>query len=152
LQYYFRRENLSLIAGVTWWNLYFQIFPGTIKAPRMIEFLAPLQSDLPGPLLLIGRGCAAIAAGHARLRRRPEGSPDARAAAGYAPELNPIQYIWGHLEHNEIWNLCPRDLWQFSAAARAALRGMHRHPRLVGAFWKEPDLRLSTAHRLSGKS
>jgi len=59
---------------------------------------------------------------------------------GYAPELNPVEYIWGHLKKQEIPNLCPRELWQLSDAARAALRRMRRRPTLVRAFWKQADL------------
>jgi len=59
---------------------------------------------------------------------------------GYAPELNPVEYIWGHLKKQEIPNLFPRELWQLSDAARAALRRMRRRPTLVRAFWKQADL------------
>src|SRR5213594_18830 len=27
---------------------------------------------------------------------------------GYAPELNPIQYIWGYWKQHELPNLCPK--------------------------------------------
>jgi DDE superfamily endonuclease len=37
---------------------------------------------------------------------------------GYAPELNPVEHIWGYLKEHELPNLCPRELWQLSAAAR----------------------------------
>ena len=59
---------------------------------------------------------------------------------GYAPELNPVEHIWGYLKHHEIPNLCPRELWELSAAARAALRRMRRRPTLVRAFWKQAGL------------
>jgi transposase len=59
---------------------------------------------------------------------------------GCAPELNPVEHIWGHLKQHELANLCPRELWQLSAAARAALRRRRRRPTLVTAFWKQADL------------
>ena len=36
--------------------------------------------------------------------------------------------------------ICPRELWQLSAAARDALRRMRRRPTLVTAFWKQAEL------------
>jgi transposase len=59
---------------------------------------------------------------------------------GYAPELNPVEYIWGHLKKHELPNLCPRDFAQLGYNARLALRRMRRRPTLVTAFWKQSGL------------
>ena len=32
------------MAGVTWWNFYFRLFPGTIRSPQVIEFLGALAA------------------------------------------------------------------------------------------------------------
>jgi transposase len=72
--------------------------------------------------------------------RAQEGRLTLEFLPGYAPELNPVEYIWGHLKQHQIANLRPRELWQLSAAARAALRRMRRRPRLVTAFWKQAEL------------
>ncbi len=58
----------------------------------------------------------------------------------YAPELNPVEYIWGHWKQHEIPNFCPKDLVQLSQQARKALRRMRRRPTLVTAFWKQAKL------------
>jgi hypothetical protein len=42
LQFYFNWKTLSVIAGVTLWNFYFQIFERTIKSEQIIEFLKHL--------------------------------------------------------------------------------------------------------------
>ena len=44
------------MAGITWWNFYFQLFPGAIKAPQIIEFLQHLMRHLRRPLLVIWDG------------------------------------------------------------------------------------------------
>src|SRR5207249_7819112 len=43
LQYSFNWKCLSAIAGITIWSFYFRLFPGSIKAPEVIEFLEHLQ-------------------------------------------------------------------------------------------------------------
>jgi transposase len=30
---------------------------------------------------------------------------------GYAPELNPIEYIWGYWKQRALRNVCPKDYW-----------------------------------------
>src|SRR5207237_8017280 len=42
LQYHFNWKTLSAMAGVTWWNFYFRLFPGAIRSPQIIEFLMQL--------------------------------------------------------------------------------------------------------------
>ena len=39
----------------------------------------------------------------------------------YAPELNPVEYLWGHWKHHELPNVCPHDLWQLTGGARRTL-------------------------------
>jgi transposase len=58
----------------------------------------------------------------------------------YAPELNPVEYIWPYWKQHELPNLFPKDHWQLSEGARRALRRMRRRPRLITAFWKQASL------------
>jgi transposase len=57
----------------------------------------------------------------------------------YAPELNPVEYIWGHWKHHELPNFCPRDFTQLSYYARRALARMHHRPTLVMAFCEQAE-------------
>ena len=89
--------------------------------------------------------------GRQALKRAPRaGRPPQLSAAdrrltlewlpGYAPELNPVEHIWGYLKEHELPNLCPRQRWELSAAARAAWRRMRSRPTWVMAFWKKVEL------------
>ena len=53
LEFNFNWELLSAIAGMTFWNFYFQLFPKTIRSAQVIEFLGHLKRHLRGPLLVI---------------------------------------------------------------------------------------------------
>ena len=44
---------MSVIAGVTFWNFYFQIFEETIRSEQIIEFLQHLLRHIQGDILLI---------------------------------------------------------------------------------------------------
>jgi hypothetical protein len=56
LQYHFNWKTLSAIAGVTWWNFYFRLFPGALRSPQIIEFLSHLLRHIPGKLRIVGDG------------------------------------------------------------------------------------------------
>jgi transposase len=141
LQYHFRWHMLSAIAGITVWRFYFRLFPGTIRSPQVVLFLRHLLRHVPGQLLIIWDGLAVhrsrvvrafVEAQHGRITL-------ARLPA-YAPELNPVEFIWGHWKHHELPNLCPKDFGELSGHARRALRRMRRRTPLVEAFWHQAGL------------
>jgi len=141
LQFHFNWKTLSVIAGITWWRFYFQLFPGAIKAPQIIEFLEHLMRHLRRPLLVIWDGLP----GHRSILVRDFVAAQGERLTlewlpGYAPELNPVEHIWSYLKEHELPNLCTRELWELSSAARDALRRMRRRPTLVAAFWKQAEL------------
>jgi len=58
----------------------------------------------------------------------------------YAPELNPVEYIWGYWKHHELPNFCPKTFTELSYHAIQALKRMRRRPKLIMAFWKQAEL------------
>jgi transposase len=141
LQYCFNWKMLSAMAGVTWWNFYFRLFPGTIRSPQVIEFLAYLMRHIPGQLLVVWDG---LAAHRSRIVwdfvRQQQGRLWVEYLPAYAPELNPVEYLWSHWKQHELPNFCPTTFGQLSHRALRALRRMRRRPTLVMAFWQQADL------------
>jgi transposase len=141
LQYHFNWRMLSAMAGVTWWNFYFRLFPGAIRSPQIILFLTHLLRHIPGKLLIVWDGLP----GH-RSRavwefiRQQRGRLWVEFLPGYAPELNPVEYLWSHWKQHELPNFCPTTFGQLSMHARRALRRMRRRPTLVYAFWDQAEL------------
>lgn len=111
LQYSFNWKQLSLIAGVTVANFYFRFFHGAIKAPQLVEFLRNLARQIPGRLLIVWDG---LPAHRSRLVRHFVESLDGRIVRerlpAYAPELNPVEYLFGYAKQRELANLCLRAI------------------------------------------
>ena len=106
-----------------------------MKALEIIDFSKHLMRRLPRPLLVIcGRlpdhdsvdVRAFVAAQRGRLML--EWLP------GYAPELNPVEHLWAHLQNHEDSEPLPRDLLGAEHRGSRALRRMRRRPTLVTAF------------------
>ena len=143
LQYSFSWHQLSAIAGVTFWQFYFRLFPGSIKGPQIVEFLAALTRQIPGPLLVVWDGLRAHKSNIVRdYLEREDVDIQLAFLPAYAPELNPVEYLWSHLKNHEIGNLCAHRLTQVSDFARRRLRSMQRRPKLVTAFWAQAELSL----------
>ena len=141
LQYHFNWKTLSAIAGVTWWNFYFRLFPGAIRSPQIIEFLSHLSRHIPGKLMIVWDGLPGHRS-HAvwEFVQQQRGRLWLEYLPGYAPELNPVEYLWSHWKQHELPNFCPQDFGQLSVHARRALQRMRRRPTLVCAFWEQAQL------------
>jgi transposase len=117
------------------------LFPGTIAGPQVVEFLQHLLRHLRGKLLVIWDG---LPAHRSRVvkdfliqhKRRLE----VEFLPAYAPELNPVEYLWGYWKEHELPNFCPKSFGELSHHALRALRRMRRRPPLVAAFWKQAEL------------
>lgn len=143
LQYPFNWKQLSAIAGMTIYRFYFRLFPGAIKGAHLVEFLSALHQTIDRKLLVIWDGLPA----HRSRRVRAfietlHGAIQLEQLPAYAPELNPVEYLWGYLKHHALANFCAHDLAQLSDVARQKLRSMQRRATLVTAFWKQAELPL----------
>ena len=137
----FNWKSLSIIGGLALWRFYFQMHPGSIKSPQVIEFLRHLQRHIPGKRMILWDGAPihrsvlvksfiASTRGRILIERLP----------AYAPELNPVEYMWGHLKNHEIGNLIVTKAWELSREATAALRRMRRRPVIITACYTQSEL------------
>jgi len=130
-----------MAAGITLWQFYFRLYEGSMGKEEVVDFLKHLSKQISQPILLIWDRLP----GHrSRLVQdylvSLNGKIEAYYLPAYAPELNPVEYIWAHLKQHELANFCPRDLWSLSAEARSALRSMQRRKTIVTACWKQASL------------
>ena len=135
LQYHFNWETLSAMAGVTWWNFYFRLFPGAIRSPQIILFLSHLLRPIPGKLLIVWDGLP----GH-RSRavwdfvRQQRGRLWLEFLPAYAPELTRSS-ISGRTGSNTSCPTSVRRPSDSSALTRAALCAACA----VGPPWSAPS-------------
>ena len=126
---------------ITLLNFYFRIYEGSVKAEQVVDFLRHLMRHLPGKLLIVWDG---LSAHRSKLVKEfvagQRGQIWLERLPAYAPELNPVEYIWGYWKKHELPNFCPRDYFQLSTQARKALGRMRKRKTLVTAFWKQSEL------------
>jgi transposase len=141
LQYSFSWKQLSMIAGLSFWRFYFRFFPGAIKSPQIVQFLRALQATIGRKLLIIWDR---LQAHRSRLVRhyveQQRGEIALEYLPPYAPDLNPVECIWGYLKSHAMPNFCARDLAHLGHHASTRLRSMQRRSSLVTAFWKQAEL------------
>lgn len=107
----------------------------------MVVFLRHLLRHVPGKILVIWDG---LRSHRSKLVRSFVAIKKKRLELeflpAYAPELNPVEYIWGYMKHHELPNFCPKTFGELGYYGRKALRRMRRRPTLISAFWKQAEL------------
>lgn len=144
LRFNFNWKSVSAIAGLSRESFYFQLHQGAIKSVQVIEFLQALHRQLPGKILLLWDGAPIHRSRTvtAFLATQNDWLHVARLPA-YAPELNPVEYLWGYWKKTELANFCAKDIWELSYVATQALkriRRRRRRPELIAAFFAQAEL------------
>jgi len=142
LQHHFSWKQLAAIAGVSWYSIFFKLYPGTIRQEQVIDFLGHLLRYLKGKILVVWDG---LRSHHGRMVREFVASTEGRLCIdflpAYAPELNPVEYLWGYWKMRELPNFCASDYRNLSdVALRGLQRIRRRRSTLVRAFWKQAEL------------
>lgn len=144
-------ENLSAIATLVVpperdrVACYFRLHPrATITTPLVLSFLRQLSRQLgTTPFLVVWDRLqphrTAIVQGFLRTH----------AGAGsvflppYAPELNPVEYLWNYLKTNPLANLPLIDITTLTTTTRTHARRLQRTPLLLRSFIDHSPLSLS---------
>lgn len=147
----FNWKKLSVSAAIGYrWDgrrsrLFFQIRPGSYNAESLISFLKDLRRHLRGErAILVWDGLP----GH-KSREMKEYLESQRSwlqvemLPGYAPDLNPVETLWGNLKGQELANRCAEDLGEVAIAVRGGMARVRRCRELPFSFLQHAGLSLS---------
>jgi hypothetical protein len=131
----FNWKRLSAIGGLITTpstrrvGLCLRLHPGSIKQPQIIEYLKALKRLLRGrkAILLWDRLPAHRGAEVGRYLQKQSAWLEVEYLPPYAPELNPVEYLWSHMSRTELANFVGEDLKEVGGQVRrGACRVRHR--------------------------
>lgn len=141
IQFHFNWNHVSVIAGITRTNCMFRLHEGSIKKEEVVNFLKALKAHLKQPLLVIWDG---LKAHRSRLVRdyldTLNGHIQIAFLPPYAPDLNPVEYLWAWLKRHALANYCPNDLSELHTTARNKLKSAQKRPSIIAACWMQATL------------
>lgn len=141
IQFHFNWKQLSVIAGVTRLRCLFRFHEGSIKKEQIVLFLKALKTHLKRPLLIVWDG---LRAHRSKLVRdyldSTEGHLQVAFLPPYAPDLNPVEYLWAWLKRHALANFCPDNLSELQFTARNRLKSAQRRPSIIAACWQQAEL------------
>jgi transposase len=144
----FNWSKMSICAAVGYrWDgrrsrLFFQTREGSYNTESLIAFLDDLKRHVHRQkAILVWDGLPAHKSRAMQdylLRQRDWLTVE--RLPGYAPDLNPIETMWGNIKGKELANRCAKDLGELDTAVRCGLRRVRRSRTLPFSFLKHADL------------
>lgn len=124
-------------------RLYFRLHRnGNINAQRVVAFLTQLNRQLDAPFVVVWNRLNAHRA--ILVRDFLAAHPWVRSVflPPYAPELNPIEYLWGYLKMNRMANLAIADVDELADVTRCHARSLQHRSDLLKSFVRHSPLSL----------
>lgn len=125
-------------------GLCLRLHPGSIKQPQIIDYLRALKRHVRGrkAILLWDRLPAHRGARvQAHLKKQTHWLTVEYLPA-YAPELNPVEYLWSHMKGTTLANYSAPDLKAVRRKTRSAASRVRHRPDLGKGFLQHSGLFL----------
>lgn len=122
-------------------KLYLRIFKHTIHDVEIIHFVKELRRHIRGKLILIWDGLSAhrSKASRAFLKTQKRWLRVERFPP-YAPELNPVEYLWSSGKRTTLANYSPDTTTDLDQRIRSTARRCQRQPDRLKGFLKASTL------------
>jgi transposase len=136
-----QREKVSITAALTIsprrhrLGLYWQTYPRQyVNSQRTAEFLRYLLRHLRGAVIVVWDGGSMHKGDPIRdvLQKFPRLSLE--RLPPYAPELNPVEYLWNHLKYGQLANFAPDDVLQLDLVLKKHLNRTRKSPKQLRSF------------------
>ena len=142
VQLHFNWKHISAIAGLTRSNFLFWLYDGPVKERADRGVLGRrFRAQLRRKLLIVWDGAAQH---KSRVVREyldsTNGALQMALLPAYAPDLNPVEYLWARLKRHALASFFPRSLAELKSTARNKLRSGQRRQSIITACWKQAEL------------
>lgn len=122
-------------------NLYLGIRKTTIRSPEVIRSIKILRGHVKGKLILLWDGLRAHQSKATRAFLKTQRQwLRVRRFPPYAPELNPVEYLWSSGKRRELGNFCPKTPQVLDRKIRNVAQNARRNPDRLKGFLKASSL------------
>ncbi len=141
-----RHDRLSVIGALSLgpWaarvGMYFELFDRNVCAEDVVGFIKQLRRHLRRRIVLVWDRWSV----HRKaVRLLQEAGCDwihFEWLPGYAPELDPVEWIWNHAKYADLANFVPTDVAHLRRAVVGSLEEQRHDPHLKHSFFRSAKL------------
>ena len=143
-----RHDRLSAISALTIpplrrrLGLHFDVQDRNVRWPDVCRFLTSLLSKLRRPLTVVLDRLSAHRGAASRLKARFGDRIEFEWLPAYAPELNPVEHVWGHTKYGDLANYVPEDIDALKGELIDSLERKRGNGDLLRSFFRQAELEL----------
>jgi transposase len=137
-----RRQSVSAISAVNARGAFwYEIYTERLNAARFVELLTHFMRGRKHPVFLVLDGHPAHSAKVvAQYVQRLAGRLELHFLPGYAPELNPDEFVWNHLKRQGVSKTPLRRHESLRSRVQSDLALIQSRPALVRSFFHAPSV------------
>jgi len=137
-----RRQSVSAISAINAHGAFwYEIYPERLNASRFVELLKHFMRGRKSPVFLVLDGHPAhIAKAVAQYVQSLKGRLELHFLPGYAPELNPDEFVWNHLKRQGVSKKPLRRDESLRSRVQTDLAAIQSRPALVRSFFHAPSV------------
>ncbi len=139
------RDHLSVMGAVTTGHrICTMVRRKAFNGLHCIEFFKHLLRQLARPLLVIWDGSPIHRRAEVKTFIQSMGDKQlvVEPLPAYAPDLNPVEWMWKHLKHVELRNRTCLDLEELHMELHLAVGRIRQKPKLIKTFFEGAELPL----------
>lgn len=132
-------DKLSTVGGITCdGHVFEQTYPHSICKEQVVAFLEHLADKVSGKLLVVWDNAPIHRARAVKdyLKSKQGKRITLLGLPPYAPECNPVEWLWAWVKKSFFANLSAKSLAELSTAWQRALKTARAQPELVRSFFK----------------
>jgi transposase len=143
-----RHDRLSAISTLTIpprrcrLCLHFEVLDHNVRWPDVHRFLSALLGKLRRPLTVVLGRLSAHRAAAKRLKARFGGRIEFEWLPAYAPQLKPVEHVWGHTKYGDLADYVPEDMHALKAELSTSPERKRGDGDLLRSFFRQAELEL----------
>jgi transposase len=113
------------------------------KGRSVAAFVRTVRKQLHAPITVVWDECRIHWSWPMKKLLEEDPSIEVEALPPYAPELNPVDYIWSYVKYGRLANYCPDDLTELRKTVTAELTIVAKSPKLLRSLFSGTGLTLN---------
>jgi transposase len=137
-----QRQSVNAISAVTLrGGFWYSVYTGRLNATRFVTFLKQFIRGRRRPIfLVVDRHPTHRAACVARYVQSLKGRLELHFLPGYAPELNPDEFVWNHIRQHGTSKKPLKQNESLHTRMECDLKTLKKNPRMVRSFFYAPSV------------
>jgi transposase len=145
-------ERISAIGAITIrrspvrFGFHFHLLPDNMnfQEQSVTAFLSQLRATLHGPITIVWDEIRIHRSFPVQNILSAHADMEVVEFPPYAPELNPVDYVWSYVKYSRLGNYCPNDSIELRETVARELTRLKRCPRLLRSFFSGTGLTLNS--------